>query len=71
MLNHPSSMMRLMTEDGIKNEFNTKGEYMKEKMLKQSYEAAELEITKFELSDVIATSDPKWGDGVSDSGWTD
>ena len=64
-------MMRLMTEDGIKNEFNTKGEYMKEKMLKQSYEAAELEITKFELSDVIATSDPKWGDGVSDSGWTD
>ena len=44
---------------------------MKEKMLKQSYEAAELEITKFELSDLIATSDPKWGDGVSDSGWTD
>lgn len=44
---------------------------MKGKMLKQSYETAELEITKFELSDVIATSDPEWGDGVSDKGWTD
>ena len=44
---------------------------MKGKMLKQSYETAELEITKFELSDVIATSGPEWGDGVSDKGWTD
>ena len=56
---------------GIINEYNKKGEYMKEKMLKQGYEKAEVEITKFELSDVIATSDPEWGDGVSDKGWTD
>ena len=45
---------------------------MEGKMLKQSYKTAELEITKFELFDVITTSgDPEWGDGVSDKGWTD
>lgn len=50
---------------------------MKEKILKQGYKRAEVEITRFTMSDVIATSDvistsdPKWGDGVSDNGWTD
>ena len=44
---------------------------MRGKMLKQSYELAEIEITNFALSDVITTSSPEWGDGVSDNGWTD
>ena len=45
---------------------------MEKKMLKLGYELAEIEITNFALSDVIATSSsPEWDDGVSDDGWTD
>lgn len=42
---------------------------MKGKMLKQSYENAEIVITLYELSDVITTSVFD-DDNVADDGWT-
>ena len=44
---------------------------MKGKMQKQGYDTPRLELVSFYAEDVIATSNPTWGDDVSNSGWTD
>ena len=44
---------------------------MKGKMQKRDYDTPRIELISFLSCDVIATSDPEFGDGVADSGWTD
>ena len=43
---------------------------MEDKLKKRDYDSPKAELIKFDSLDVIATSDPKFGSDVEDSGWT-